>query len=86
MPFSETCFSELAWAFLCKFQSSMRDAAAQIGLHAPSLCHQNESFLRKKLYFCRRRASVCQPEPPPFAPHQHNYIEKKRIDNGKLEI
>ena len=47
---------------------------------------KNESFLRKKLYFCRHGASVRQPEPPPFARHQHNNIEKKRIDNGKLEI
>ena len=86
MPFSETCFNELAWAFFVKRPTLDARCNSPNWPSYPSLCHQNASFLRKKLYFCRRRASVRQPEPPAFAPHQHNYIEKKRIDNGKLEI
>ncbi|EFC67900.1 hypothetical protein HMPREF0670_01951 [Prevotella sp. oral taxon 317 str. F0108] len=52
----------------------------------PSLCRQHATFSRKKLYFCRHRASVRQHKGATFAHHQHNNIDKKHIDNGKLEI
>ena len=87
MPFSETCFNELAWAFFCE-TSNPRCAMQQ-----PKLAFIPHHYAVKTSLF---RAKSCTfvgighqcgcIKGPTFAHHRHNNIDKKHIDNGKLEI